>query len=88
MFPRVNLNCKSLMFAAQPFGKAVGVFGYCCYEWGQLGNLFLDLIFLAWKHLDLLCLTRKSQGEIFPCMLLMCAGWDLSWSRLLMQSFS
>jgi len=68
--------------------EAAGVLGYCCYEWRQLGNSFLNLLFLAWKHLGLQCLTRKSQGEIFPCALLMCAGRDLSSSRLLVQSFS
>lgn len=48
LFPRMNLNCKSWMFAPEPFGKAAGVLGCCCCEWGQLGNYFLDLIFLAW----------------------------------------
>lgn len=51
----MNLNRKSLMFAAEHFGKAVGVLGCRCYEWAQLGNSFLDLIFLAWKLLNLQC---------------------------------
>lgn len=75
------------MFSASAFEEAVDVSGCGCYEWDQPGNWFLDLTFIAWKHLDLQSLTRKSPEKSSLCTLLVCAGWDLSLSRFLMQSF-
>lgn len=82
LFPRVNLNCKSLMFAAQHFGKAVRML----LLWmGPTWKFIFGFSLPCLQTFESAVLTMKSQREFSPCWLLICAGWDLSSSRLLMH---